>query len=638
MGKPIAGQNQFPYSIGGFLVDGAKINGITYTKKLYIYKQRSYNMYDLQDDKGNIFQFIEIGWEDTSGNELNYFDISEDLVKTIPDNTFFMKIQDPARDIFSFVRIYQWHKCITSGGDYVYRTSDIDPRLAGVLINPTISTIQLGSTAAYESLFFPSNYPDKNGNWYVSPYNKNSADNISIVGSDKNKSVIKGESLGKAILTFVPSNNDSLVTHSIVNVVNSDLKLKLFQVFCSTPYTEYAAGTEYTLNVVTYPYDYKLTKELNVQITDTDSDEQFSTELVRVSDDFKSYTFKTSYTKTMEWGYPMSNPEFLFTMDEPIIHESYMSDVYVYNEDYYEDAYSQPGCNYLIPVYLRPNMTFTMEKTLDGPNTKVYPYVSSDPTIATIDSSTGVITTYNKKGSVTFATKYDNLDLGTQVDITTRTLTIIDEVYDSIVTTPTHLTQLYPNEVIQYKAIGYRDGYEPQELPFYTTPLYPESYSVTESGLVTVTSNPKIGISTHLRHDNSISDDTQLLSVYKSSGLSPRIATAGTVTPMTGIYTTTDSDNRTMFIRYLEDGYEASTYFITYPLPYTTTNYQMKFVSYDESIIEIVEKDFVESTWQYNMGGSLFPYVKPLKRGDTKIVMQSVHYPDVVVTITIIVY
>jgi hypothetical protein len=35
MGKPIAGQDQFPYTVGGFLVDGANINNVRMILMIY---------------------------------------------------------------------------------------------------------------------------------------------------------------------------------------------------------------------------------------------------------------------------------------------------------------------------------------------------------------------------------------------------------------------------------------------------------------------------------------------------------------------------------------------------------------------------------------------------------------------------
>lgn len=637
MGKPIAGQNQFPYTVGGFLVDGAKINGITYAKKLYIYKQRSYDMYDLQDTSGNIYRFIRLGYQNTAGETLNYFDVDEELVENIPNNTFFLKIQDPSRGIFSFVRIYQWHKCITVEGDYIFRTSDIDPRLSGVLINPSISTIPVGNSLSYKTLFYPSAYPDKDGTWYVNSLDDaKDSGNISIVSSNLNTAVVKGNSIGKAVLTFVPSKNDALVTHSIVNVVQEEADVEFFEVFNINNYDSYKVGQEYTLEVVTYPYDAVVPEELNVSITEYDDGRRFKseTELVSVSPDFKKYTFRTNIIgEPNEWyPQPSVNPSFKFTMKTPIEYQYEYYNVSIESEENYKYTYDSVGTSFYFPSKLRPNMTYTAEKYVGGPNSTVYPYVSSDPSIATFDSETGIVTTYDKTGSVEFTTQYMSYDGILTETKTYNNLLVMDEVYDQIIRSPAEKTFISPGESVQYTFTGYREGYPPENIPLWDS-LYPEIYTVSADGLVTVSDTAPIDSRVYVWPSKDINIDTQLLYIYRSPGTSMLVQEEGANIPMTDMYTTTDYENRTQFIRYNENGN-----ILVYPRPNTCTSYQMEFEYYDDTVIEIIDKDFLLNNFQYAMSGTLYMFYKTLKRGSTEMIVRSVHNPEVKVTIKIIVY
>jgi len=640
MGKPIAGQNQFPYTVGGFLVDGAKINGVTYAKKLYIHKQRSYSMYDLMDTDGNIFRFIRIGYQDNLGNMLNYFDTAENLVETIPNNTFFLKIQDASRNIFSFVRIYQWHKCITVEGDYVFRTANIDPVLSGVLINPSVSTIQVGKTLSYQSLFFPSSYSDKDGTWFMNsldgPRTSNSA---SIVSTELNTAVIKGEVIGKAVLVFVPSRNDSLVTHSIINVVDNDLELEFFKVLNTEGYDAFKLGEEYTVEVVTYPYEYTLTSALDIEIDDSNSYKPTLTELVSVSDDFKKYTFKTTTTvpeDDEEYPHVSANPEIKFKMTDPFEYDYTFYDISVVGDMWYEANYESPGAEYFIPLKLRPNMTYQCKKYQNGPNTEMYPYVSSDPSMATMDYETGILTTFDKKGTVNFSTQYKSVNgVVTDYDLY-NSLIIMDEVYDTILMEPQKITSMYPGEVTNFTITGYREGYDPVDIPLRTS-LYPKIYTVSEDGTVTVAADAPTDSQVYVWPTQDINIDTQLLDIYKSVSVRTRVKPEGTIVPMTDMYSTTDTDNKTFWMKLVDEGFEDLYNIIVYPTPYLTNMYEMTIDSYDETIVEVYNKDYLLDTFQYTMG-SLYMFLKPLKRGSTEMVISSVNYPDVKITIKLIVY
>lgn len=642
MGKPIAGQNQFPYAVGGFLVDGANINGVTYAKKLYIYKQRSYDIYDLQDTTGNIYQFIRLGYRNTNGEMLNYFDVDEELVETIPTNTFFLKIQDPSRNIFSFVRIYQWHKCITVEGDYVYRTQDIDPTLSGVLINPVVSTIQVGNTLSYKSLFYPSNYPDVDGNWYMNSIDglrdNNSAQ---IVSSNLNTALVKGASLGKAVLSFVPSRNDALVTHSIINVIDEAKSVREMIIKPELTYTCFKSDEEYTLNVVTYPYDAVLTKALEVDIEEAWND-QTETTLVSVSDDFKSYTFKSKlkpYEPELEEG---EDPEdfvdqrtvsvsFTFKMDDPIEYSYVYGDTYIASDYSYNEYYSYPGFQYYRPRGLRPNMTWKCEADIFGPNQQVYPYVSSDPDIATFDHLTGVITTHNKTGKVTFSTQYDKVDGSGTGTVNVMDLTVREDMYDDIICSPQDVDIINPGSELNVTFTGIRAGQDPVDIPC-DTRVWGKGYSISADGHVVVSADAELGQTVYV--SPAVTLDYQVIDTYNSTGIRPTIREPDDLVPMNVM----ESNDYTYYIRY-SDNPDVKNWenIIIYARPWNCSSYIMQFDSYDETVVEVVDKDKLE-TQQYAMGSSLYFYVQGLKRGSTEMVISSVSDPSLKVTLYLVVY
>lgn len=642
MGKPIAGQDQFPYKVGGFLVDGANINGVTYAKKLYIYKQRSYGMYDLQDIDGNIFRFIKIGYQDIDGNMLNYFDVDEDLVKKIPKNTFFLKIQDPSRNIYSFVKIYQWHKCITVEGDYVYRTSDIDPLLSGVLINPTISTIPIGDTLSYKSIFYPSSYKDVDGIWYMNNLNGNKdSTNAEILSSNLNTATVKGLSLGKAVLTFVPNANTSLVSHSIVNVVQDLQTVREFKVVPVLPYINYKNEEEYTLEVVTYPYDAVLFEALDFKITEGFNNSTKTT-LVSISDDFKKYTFKTILnplppnpdypTPDIESDIRMENVSFTASMSSPIEHEYTLSDINICSDTMYSKIYEYPGKYYLPPRGLRPNMVWQCKATINGPNQQIYPYISSDEEIATFDHVSGIITTHNKTGSVSFSTKYDKIDgTGTGDVQYILSLNVREDMYDYINCTPNDVDVVFPGQELTVKFTGYRGDLEPVNIPPYTSPW--GDYTISSDGVVEVFENATLGSTVYVSPNVTL--DYQVITPYNTTGIKPTVRNPDNLLPIKSIY----SNDYTYYVRLSndEENIEYQENIIVRPSPYKCSSYIMQFDSYDDTIVEVIDKERLK-TQQYALGGSLYFDFKGLKRGSTEMVISSVSDPSLKITLYLIVY
>lgn len=640
MGKPIAGQHQFPYGLTGFLVDGANINGVRYAKKLYIYKQRSYNTYDLMDEDGTIFRFIRIGYHDIDGNRLNYFDISQELADKIPINTFFMKIQDPSRGIFSFVRIYQYHKCITVDGDYVFRTADIDPYISGIVMNPSISTIQVGNTLEYKVDFFPKSYPANiNGKWYLNEFGSlDKTDKAEIISKNKNTAVVRGKKEGRAILSFVPNANDTLVAHSIINVQPVEASaLETFNIFTDNPNSQtLKVGDTFNLTVATFPYDAIILEPITITVFNQNpsGSENVKFTVDKVSDDNKVYTIKTAYIdESIDHDDFLGSYAAKCVMTEPFSYELIVYGINMMSEKQYTVFVdSQMPVWFLMPQYLRPNMTYKSTMVLSPDNhSEIFPYTSSDEDIATMDSSTGIITTHNKKGVVEFYTKQKKSD-GTIVNLPSpvNTLTVIDEVYDRVDMKPDNITHMELGESIQFKSTGYRDGYDPVTFEMNNSDS-PKVYTVSDDGTVTISSESEnVGLNVMVSPNMSNPPMLYILDTYSYAGTSFMITNKDQIIPMVSIMADTN-------VQYIPVTQVVALQCACSPQPREATDYPIKVESYDNTIIDIGNIDALMSS-QYALGGVFTPFIKPLKKGSTELVLSSVSNPEIKVKIKIVVY
>lgn len=113
MGKAIAGMGKLPYDVGGFCVPFANIKGEIKTN-LNIFRQRSYNIFDLIDVDKNVFKFIKITYVDKNGYELISSTNDSELASTIGPNTFFIKSNE------SFVISFHYNKLKLVNGGFIY--------------------------------------------------------------------------------------------------------------------------------------------------------------------------------------------------------------------------------------------------------------------------------------------------------------------------------------------------------------------------------------------------------------------------------------------------------------------------------------------------------------------------------------
>lgn len=120
MAKPIAGINDYPYGVCGYVVDGAFINGSKH-KNLRIYKQRSDVMFDLIDPgTGTIYRKLLITGINTQREILDYAKSNDEILNEIPKNTFFVRGYNDSKTIQGFAIRFLLNKIILSTGRALY--------------------------------------------------------------------------------------------------------------------------------------------------------------------------------------------------------------------------------------------------------------------------------------------------------------------------------------------------------------------------------------------------------------------------------------------------------------------------------------------------------------------------------------
>lgn len=148
MARPIAGINDYPYGVCGYIVNGVHFHNQTKTTNLRIYKQRSDVMFDLIDPSTMIVtQKLLLTGVDTLGYPLDYSLSDAQLVNMIPRNTFFVRGYNPSHTIEGFVVRWLLNKKILSNGKVLY---DIYTPECGIppidISNIIVNPVQEGDT------------------------------------------------------------------------------------------------------------------------------------------------------------------------------------------------------------------------------------------------------------------------------------------------------------------------------------------------------------------------------------------------------------------------------------------------------------------------------------------------------------
>lgn len=283
-------------------MDGAKINGKTYVDELFILQQRSDSIYDLIGSDGEIFPFVPVTWKTESGENLDYYTESTELVETIKDNTFFWKVQDPRENIYGFMTMIHTHKIKVHTGKYIYKTEYQDFSLQSVHLTPSMIYAKVGDIIEIDIEFNPPNIANKKGNWILT--NSNIVRQLPDL-STSTKQCYECLYEGSAYAVFVPDMNKNISSSSTVIVSqveppvpeyeNYMLYLDSYHPTTKAYYNNgiYYPGDILTISAVTEPYNVKLpenltsTMELFGPVLDDDIIVQLDT-----SDDPNVYKFK----------------------------------------------------------------------------------------------------------------------------------------------------------------------------------------------------------------------------------------------------------------------------------------------------------------------------------------------------------
>lgn len=456
MGKPIAGRGQYPFQINGILVDGAKINGTTFVKNLFIYKQRSYNMYDLIDASGKVYEFIEITWRRENTINLKYSDNSEYSVQFIKDNSFFIKTQDIDRNIYGFITLLQENKLKVSTGDYIFYNGNEDYSLLAVKASPSSVTAAVDDIIDLNILFEPIDYSHTAGEWFVDDMIEE------VVKTKSSSSQFKCLSEGHSVIRFVPDANPKLVTTTQVFIEqkNATIPLNSFIVMKNDPtdtsgyngVTVYV-GQEITYTAIFTPEEYVPTEALELSYNNN------IFEFIG-TDDFINYKFKVKSVGTNTTK---------ITMTSGILSASINLTV--------RDASSDGNIMIDGPSVARVGTTSKFTMSIYNYTEQDVTWHVSDESIATIDQD-GVVTPI-KTGSVSVYVLVD----GFSGNVFKKTLTIYANIPDYIKFKNVTKFAYKPGDSIQLEV-----EYVPNTVTNtgYWNAVNTEFYTLTSGGLLTI--------------------------------------------------------------------------------------------------------------------------------------------------------
>lgn len=286
MGKPIAGRGQRPFNINGILVNGAKSEGEKFIKNIFIYKQRSYNVYDLIDDLGKVHEYMTLVYRNENGEILKYTDLDVDITDSLKEGTFYIKEQDPSRGIFGFSTLYQYKKIKVHNGKYIFRDSEqFDYSLLAVQVMPYSITMNVGDIKNFDIRSIPLDYNNLVGTWKIdSPC-------ISPISPGRTSEFkVKAISTGEAIISFTPDANATLTSFAHVRVLEKPVDIEHLNIVYpyGGQYKGYALGEEFTLRIITEP----LNARPDLPYPDYIRYDSEYLELTNVSSDNKYFTFK----------------------------------------------------------------------------------------------------------------------------------------------------------------------------------------------------------------------------------------------------------------------------------------------------------------------------------------------------------
>lgn len=631
MGKPIADRGQYPFNVGGILTNGAKYNDDIYVKSLYIYKQRSYNIYDLIDDGGYVYEFMELVYRNEEGFIMDYYDIDINLSQSLKNGTFYIKEQDPERNIYGFSTLYQYNKIKIHDGNYIFRKSDgIDYSLLAVKLTPNDIVLKVGQTMTIHSSYIPLDYQQNNGSWVFtndSCVTTNSSD-------EEGNLVVTGAKVGFTVASFTPKDNDTLTAHALIRVVEDDVKLNSIVgvVDDERTYPGYMLGEEFTLQLITEPYNFDLPEP---DISGIDS-EYF--DLINISEDKKRFTFKVISDRDAvpyddSKALRFSPPEIKFTVDGIV----YTVSQYTF--------YVKVVTKTLVPKFTiegKKDTVYDTDYTYKATFDRNKYYYVSDPQkplewkIFTQSSIPSGVITQDPTDDLT-ATYHTPLppnawrEIGVMYNGVKSNITVwfTEHLANSVYLDPLNVTVLHPGDTLQLEPVFDPVDY-PRDSNYFVVgvfeDIYKDFYTLSRDGLITVKDD--IARNIELRPEYIMKNAT----TTGNSSIVKYIALMKTVVDPTSLVI------QKFGRQFLKIGNTARYQVNLYPQVNSFRHVSYEFS--DPSLVSIDEKlvDFSLNSGWGNVGYNSFLTFTAIKGGTTTIKVWCTERPEFSDTVTVTFY
>lgn len=494
MGKPIAGRGQRPFNIGGILVNGAKDGEETFIKDIYIYKQRSYNVYDLIDELGQVHEYMTLVYRNADGKLLNYTDLDFDLTNSLADKTFYIKEQDPKRGIFGFSTLYQYNKIKVQTGDYIFRDSEeFDYSLLAVQVIPYSVVLNVGDDRSFDIRSIPLDYDNLQGTWEI---DNNCVEPITP-NNRSSQFTVKAVSEGDAIISFTPDANSTLTSFAHVRVLSKPIEIQNLNIVYPSGETDkaYSLGETFTVRLLTDP----LNALSDLPYPDTIEYDTEYFELTNVSDDNKYFTFKVISDKDAEpynkYGGIRKSLVFSHTING-VKYKTYTYSTigYIYVVTKSNDVKFIITSN---KQYARYYETIKMYASYD---TNLYKLDPNDPIVWEVEAThgntgDGYVTPINDfECDYTAAPPYNSWrNVGVRFRGKFYSMTVWFDQNDyakSVRIAPLDVNTLKPGESVQLSVLYDPPDYVPSEPPVFNYgvwgDIYKDFFDITPDGLVTV--------------------------------------------------------------------------------------------------------------------------------------------------------
>lgn len=603
MVHPIAGRNQYPFTINGIIVDGAKIQGVEFVKGLFIYKQRSAIVYDLIDVDGVIYEFVEITWTSTDGVDLDYFDNSSVIVKQIKDNSFFIKIQDIQRNIFGFITLMQLNKVKVHTGDYIYYNQDDDYSLLSVRCIPATVQAKKNDIVSIGVQFMPEDFPNTNGVW--------SASNTAVAQMGRSISpnaTFDCLEIGHTIVVFNPDANTKLAATAHIYVTEKEPDYHSFIAIINDVNGNnipYYPGEEFTYTVIYDPYSFVPSEPLSVSFDDSVLEYLGSTDNI-------NYNFKVLDTAKLNG----MRTEITFS-DGLLV---------AYGNPSIRQLSTSKTIDFTGPTYTRVGEKYQYKfSTNNRPSDPNYTWGVSNPAIGSISSS-GELTVTGTGEQYVYLYANGNTSKNNY-----KIVKCSYNIPDMYVYTPNDTFSFVVGESYQLSVSGVPSTVDISGGGWYTNSSYSDYYAISQTGLLTilkVPDNPEQMFYVKYVNKGSSSpsgDGTVLTGAYNSQRTFCIVPSDFEQKP-TSVVVSSSSNDGNLYIPL--DGSLSSNIVVS---PYNTTVSREWSVELDDP--SICELDY--NPYYANNYISSPLVVHGIKRGQTNAILRLVADPTITKSFTI---